>query len=181
MTDQHSLIIQGGVLTNEGKLTQQLPSFAANRGQTKPLNPLNKSHTAMNIRGVECKRNTESAGHTLEPSKHAEVAAWCRAMPACFRAYSAWHTEDSTALLAKTRPSSRELLASLLAPCSPVQATSPQANRPIAADGYCEQHLHLLPLCIPASAVRAAAQTGTEASCRAIFPDATHDGEEDHA
>ena len=33
-------------------------------------------------------------------------------------------------LLAKTRPSSRELDASRLAPCTPVQATSPQAYSP---------------------------------------------------
>lgn len=43
---------------------------------------------------------------------------------------SAWARLGSTARAAKTRPSSRELDASLLAPCSPVQETSPHANRP---------------------------------------------------
>ncbi|HWH34217.1 MAG TPA: FAD-binding protein [Acidimicrobiales bacterium] len=36
----------------------------------------------------------------------------------------------STTRGAKTIPSSRELEASRLAPCTPVQATSPQAHRP---------------------------------------------------
>lgn len=45
------------------------------------------------------------------------------ALAHCCEASSAWAMDGATARLANTSPSRRELLASLLAPCRPVQAT----------------------------------------------------------